>query len=312
MIDILLATFNGGEYLQELLDSLERQTYKDWRLIVSDDCSSDNTIEILENFRRNSSHDVEIHINKNPFGKAKKNFFHLIQLVNNEYAMFCDQDDVWLDNKIDSCMELMKETERKYGSDIPILIHTDLSVVDEQLKTIDNSFYHYSRYNLDFSLGHSLILNTTVGCTVLMNRKLISMAKRNCNIDRVLMHDSWVTLIATTFGISEFVNKSTILYRQHIGNSVGAPNANNIRYKIKRFLDAQLIKSSDMGHIIEADEFYKTFEQELVGNKNQQLLNAYRSLIDQSRTQYRRVCIKYKILKYPMTRTIAQLLYCHK
>lgn len=312
MIDILLATYNGEEYLKDLLDSLEKQTYKAWRLVVSDDGSTDSTVEILKKYQDMSEHEVEIHVNDHPFGSAKKNFFHLLQFSKSEYAMFCDQDDVWIDEKIKCSMEVMEETEKEYGKGEPVMVHTDLAVVDEHLKFIDNSFYQYSRYNLNFSLGQLLILNTNVGCTILMNRKLISMARKKCNVDKVLMHDSWVALIATTFGKSEFVDKPLVLYRQHTDNSVGAPNAKSWKYKIKRFFNSHLIRSSDMGHIVEADEFYKTFEEELDGNKYKQLLASYRSLINQSRIQYRRVCIKYKILKYPMSRAVAQLLYCHK
>ena len=158
MIDILLATYNGEKYLPELLSSLEQQTYTDWKLIIIDDCSKDKTIDILRSFKETSNHSVEIFINSKPVGCGKDNFFALAKKSTSDYIAFCDQDDVWLPNKLETCMQAMRNAEKEDTS-LPILIYSDLKVVDNDLNLISPSFFSYSNYRINPQLQHLICQN---------------------------------------------------------------------------------------------------------------------------------------------------------
>jgi len=309
MIDVLLATYNGEKYISELLDSLENQTYKEWRLIVSDDHSSDETIKKIEEYKKASGRNVEIHVNNPGLGSAKKNFFKLLDYAKSEYIMFCDQDDVWLESKIEKTLNKMKESET---GNMPVMVHTDLCIVDKKLQIIDKSFFHYSKYNYNFSLNQQLVLNMNAGCTMMVNKYLCDLAKRKCNVDNVLMHDSWVTLIACVFGKNEFVDEPLIMYRQHGGNSIGAKNVSSFSYRLKKLFDVKNIRISNMAHIKEIKEFYNTFKDDIVNEEYRRILAGFSALENKSRTSYRIFSLKNKTLKCPVSRAFLQLLYAHK
>lgn len=101
MITIIMAAYNGQEYINEQLESIKNQTYRDWRLVVRDDGSSDKTVDILKKFAKEVEQEVIIKVNEEPSGSAKRNFARLLQDVqNSSYVMFTDQDDIWKKDKI--------------------------------------------------------------------------------------------------------------------------------------------------------------------------------------------------------------------
>ncbi len=222
-IAILLATYNGALFIQEQLNSLLSQSYPDWQLFIHDDGSTDNTPSILKEY---ASQHPRIHIlNYPPTGGACQNFMSLLNQVDAPYYMFCDQDDVWLPNKIEREMELMQQCEQQYPNK-PIIIHSDLQVVDSALRTICSSFWKYEHIQLeryqrweDFSHGC-----LTTGCTMLFNDKVKELSLPMSN--SALMHDEWVTLCVIAHdGIIAPLLQATILYRQHNDNTLGAQNA---------------------------------------------------------------------------------------
>ena len=221
-IDILLASFNGIKHLQEQLDSIFNQSYAEWRLIVSDDGSNDGTLQRIEEL---SQQDPEKVLCKAGAAQAKggcANFASLMGESTSKYTMFCDQDDVWLPNKISKTLAAMKLAEKRHGIDTPILIHTDLCVVDERLHPIAQSLWRYQ--NLSPELGsqlHRLLpQNVITGCTVMINRPLAEIAAPIPK--EALMHDWWLALVAALLGHVVYLNEPTLLYRQHRNNAIGA------------------------------------------------------------------------------------------
>ena len=313
MIDILLALYNGEKYLEELLNSLENQSYKNWRLIAADDGSTDNTLEIIKNFAKKSFHEVEIHINTPATGSAKENFMSLFQYIKSPYVMLCDQDDVWLNDKIKITFEKMLDTEKIFGTETPVLINTDLKVVNSELEIIDESFFHFSGFTKDFTLKEQFAMNKITGCTVMINKALYKhVMQKNIDSSKILMHDSWLMLIALCFGKRDFVDESTILYRQHSSNSVGAIDERKFGSIIKKFKNRKKTAQQNMDHINEAKYFYEIYENELENHPDKNLIKSYSELCNKSRNAYRLFCIKNKILKTPFTRAIGQLLFAHK
>ena len=142
-IDILLATYNGETFLEEQIDSLLAQSHHGWRLLVRDDGSSDGTREILENYRSRHPDLIIIIPSDGQNLGVCGNFSHLLEQTDAPYVMFCDQDDVWHHDKIETTLTKMRELERQHGESAPLLIHTDLMVVDAQLTVIGESLWRY-------------------------------------------------------------------------------------------------------------------------------------------------------------------------
>ena len=138
--------------------------------------------------------------------------------------MFCDQDDVWLVNKVELLLKYMIRAEKKYGI-IPILVHSDAVVVDKNLKVINRSFTELAGFNREMShLSNLLQFNIVQGSTSIFNRELLN--KLLClfnsgNISKKTYHDWWCALVASAFGKIIFCNKQLMLYRQHRKNLVG-------------------------------------------------------------------------------------------
>ena len=236
-IAILLATYNGERYLAEQLDSLLAQTCQDWHLYVHDDGSLDGTLAMLHSFA--SAHPDKMTIlDYPPMGEPCKNFLSMLERVDAPYYMFCDQDDVWLPEKIERTFHVMRQAEIAGPTDTPILIHTDLTVVDEDKNVINPSFWNYSRIYPQWFTNYIdyAALNPVTGCTMLFNAKAKAIIKRP--YDLATMHDAWVTFsVAAVNGIIESVKEPTILYRQHGHNTLGAKDAKKLTlsYKIKNF-----------------------------------------------------------------------------
>ena len=221
-IDILMATYNGAPYLPEQLDSLLAQTYSGWRLLVRDDGSSDGTLAILESYRSQHPDLITIIPNEGQNLGACGNFSRLLGRSDAPYVMFCDQDDVWLPYKIETTLAKMREIERQYGATAPILIHTDLKVVDDQLTVIGESLWRYQNTAPQrmMKINRVLLQNFATGCTVMVNRVLRNLAVPIPK--QAWMHDWWLVLVATAFGLVATVRSPTVLYRQHGRNDTGA------------------------------------------------------------------------------------------
>ncbi len=304
-ITILLSTYNGEKYLKEQLNSLFSQTYKDFEIIVRDDISSDKTLEILK------SYDVKIIESKQNLG-AKKSFSTLLEYAlqnsDSEYFMFCDQDDVWNHDKIEKTLAKMKELEAFYGNEKPLLIHTDLEVVDENLGTISNSMWEYE-YILPKcnSFNRLLIQNTVTGCTMMINRKL---ALKSLDIPKeAIMHDWWIGLVASYFGKIGYINASTIKYRQHGNNTIGAKGhkINILRHTLGLLLSTIKRNNEYITHmqinIFQAEAFLKIFELKLDEN-TKKLLMDFSKIKQKSFFKKRNILFKYKLLKQGFIRNM--------
>lgn len=221
-VDVLLASYNGERYIGEQIQSIIDQTYMDWRLLISDDCSNDQSLQIAEEMEKLDPR-VSTVLKGIKKGSAKDNFWMLLQNTNSKYVMFCDQDDVWSQTKIEVTLNKMQEMELKYGVSTPILVFGDMQVVDEKLEVISNSFEKYSNYNPTKTSAQSIVaMNIAAGCTMMANRRLVTLCKMAQDTSKIIMHDWWVILVASVFGKIGYVDDQLSLYRQHGSNEVGA------------------------------------------------------------------------------------------
>lgn len=222
-ICILLATWNGAPYLRTLLDSLQRQTVEDWQLLVRDDGSDDETVAILTD----AATDRRIRILSDTRGRQgpAHNFGLLMSAAlatDVDYVAFADQDDLWIPEKLERQLDRMRDAEALYGRELPLLVHTDLTIVDEALRVLHPSFMRWSGFPVgpDASVARLLIRNHVVGCTMLSNRRLLELALPAPR--EMVMHDWWLGMLAAVSGGLVYDDEPSVLYRQHANNQVGA------------------------------------------------------------------------------------------
>ena len=243
-IAVLLATYNGEPYIGEQIDSLLRQSYTEWELYIHDDGSKDRTPEIIHTYEQTYPDLIHVLPSK-PCGGAKENFFYLMSQVAAPYVMFCDQDDVWLPEKIEETISRMEALEAQSGTKIPVLVFSDLSVVDGKLNLIADRMSIYQKLYPDRVRPENLMIqNVITGCTVMVNRALVEFALKVEDTDYVIMHDWWCALVASVFGRIFYVDKPLILYRQHGTNSVGVKKISSVKYLQAKLKNRRGIKRS--------------------------------------------------------------------
>lgn len=220
MIDILLSTYNGEKYLYAQIVSIQKQTMQNWRLLVRDDGSTDNTIDILESFALTDKRILFLKDNKGNLGVVRS-FEQLLYYSTANYIMFVDQDDVWLPNKIEHTLQAILKMETK-EPDKSLLVFTDVFVVDSELKKISSSFIKREGYDVSVvtDVNRLAVSNCIMGCTVMIN----SIAKQFVLpfSKYTLMHDWWIGLIIAKYGKVTYLDEPTSLYRQHANNQVGS------------------------------------------------------------------------------------------
>lgn len=223
MIDILMAVYNGEKYLSQQIDSILAQSSRDWHLYICDDGSADRSYDIILDYASRYPERITAQKNETPSGSACANFMGMLKRSRAEYVMFSDQDDFWQPDKVRLTLKKMKQMERIYG-DCPLLVHTEMEIVDSQLNRISPSFTRFQGLNPKCNtLNRLLCQNNVTGCTVMINRSLADLVK-DAPAGDMLMHDWWIALAAAAFGQIGFVEKPLNRYRQHGGNQLGAVN----------------------------------------------------------------------------------------
>jgi hypothetical protein len=226
-VEVLLATYNGDLFVREQIDSILAQDYPTLRILASDDGSSDRTPAILGEYIEQFPTRIRLVEKQQPMGSAKANFLRLMKEATAGYICFADQDDVWLPGKVSGCMRAMEKLEARHGTSWPLLVFTDLRVVDDQLKTISPSMWRHlnidptSVHRLEQLVGRSVV----TGCTAMINRPMLEFARQMP--EEATMHDRWIGLLAAAMGAAAIVPEQTVLYRQHGSNVVGAVAPNS-------------------------------------------------------------------------------------
>ena len=270
-VDILLATYNGETYLVEQLESILKQTHKEFHLIISDDNSQDSTVQILEEYAKKDNRITVFKHNKNQ--GVISNFEFLLSKVTSKYFMFSDQDDIWRKDKIEKTLKKLQETD----SDI---IFTDLMVVDDKLNVLYNSYWELKGLKnkiLRHNSFEALYLNNYVtGCTMLMKKEVISKVLPLPKSTKYVLHDYWIALITSQSGKVEFLNEPTIQYRQHKNNKVGSKTRTESIKTLseirKLFIE---VKKEHFATFIENED---KFESDEVKKLNRQALAYYENL----------------------------------
>lgn len=216
-ICILMCTFQGEKHLADQLESIRKQTYKNWRLFVSDDGSTDTTLEILRNFQA-SLVPGQMEIFNGPRRGFADNFMSLLlnPKIEGSYFAFSDQDDYWLENKLSEAVLKLKALPHR-GSR-PAMYASSRVQVNEDLKPIGIA----GKRRLVPSFNNALVQNIAGGNTILLNKSLRDILLKIGAVE-VVAHDWWTYLVCTGVG-GDFCydNEAYLLYRQHSNNVIGS------------------------------------------------------------------------------------------
>lgn len=225
-IDIILPYYNGSRFIEQQLQSILDSDLENIELdiIIINDASTREETEFIKRILPSKVKYIENQTNLGVTKSIEKG----LQNSNSPYVMFCDQDDVWLPNKIKHSLQKIKEIEKEQ----PALVYTDLVITGPNLEHLHPSMHRFYNHNHDAIKPSVLFHNIVTGCTIILNRKLVDIGLPFPK--QITMHDHWYAVCATFAGQIALLDESTILYRQHGNNQVGTPNR-SVLWKIFHF-----------------------------------------------------------------------------
>ena len=252
-IDILMATYNGSKYIESQIFSILSQTYKNWNLIIHDDGSDDSTVEIVKKI---SNIDKRIKIIENDVkcGGAGLNFMHILQFSDADYIMYCDQDDIWFDNKI----ELQLKVIMSKNNEIPQIVYSNsyVWIPSDGIKGL-------STLTFPKKINQFLFLNSGMqGCSAIFNKKMLNLLMSYKG--KISMHDHILHLSGLCFGEIEYMPNTLMLYRNHDKNVTGATSTSST--DIKQIIQNINFPVVDRNHYDAVACFYEVFKFELKKN----------------------------------------------
>ncbi len=280
---IMLACYNGEAYISKQLESICKQSYRDWILFVQDDGSSDNTIDIVNSFCRKDNR-ISLFINDSNYHGAFVNF-HLLAnrakaVKKYDYYMFSDQDDIWDEEKIAT---MVSEIEKKDTDNIPSLLYADMRLIDKDdrvtEKSIDSIWKISGKNSYSYFFSHKVF-----GCNLIMNSALffkVPIIDISDAIVSILSHDNLYAKYAATFGNVYYLNMPLMSYRRHGDNQT---SAQKYRINIKRIFKA-LFNINDLARrhaIAYTQSLYaiKLIRNQVLTAEEEQLLSTVSDIIN--------------------------------
>lgn len=264
-VQVLLSAYNGEQYISEQIQSILDQRHPSIFILIRDDGSTDGTVELLEKLMR--LYPDKIQIIKGSNVGVVSSFFELLRSADPEadYYCFCDQDDVWLDHKVENAITRLNSS---LHTEVPAMVFTSTYLTDDQLKQKGTWPKPPAQ---EPSFFNALYENIAIGATITMNQSArnLFMHSKSVNSEKVLMHDWWFYLIVSAFGTVIYDSTPSMLYRQHSNNVVGG--SNSILGKLKsKWASFKRHIGRDLLHK-QASEFYRIYESRLQGDHKDQL-----------------------------------------
>lgn len=258
MITILLCSYNGAPYIEAQLRSIMDQSEQGFRVLVSDDGSSDGTPKLVQELAEGHPGKIALLRQPVPSGGACRHFLSLLtsgswkmefwqgaseeqacqemkknQGMEPDYLMFSDQDDVWHPDKIEKTLRRMKALEAVYQKETPLLVHCDSVVVDADMRMIAPSYTAYQQMTQSRNQFHQLLVqNNVTGGAMMINRSLAELI--HSMPAHAVMHDQWIALVAAAFGEIRYLEEALYDYRQHGSNVLGAEKGNPVKEVLGR------------------------------------------------------------------------------
>lgn len=275
-VDILMATYNGASFLQEQVESIRGQDHRNWRLLVHDDGSRDQTLAILREFVAIDERIVLIEDEQKGLGAAR-NFLHLLGYADAPYVFFADQDDVWLPSKVS------RQLAGFPRHDVPSVQYCNgYYLVDDRIEQRFVNRLHPRKLNEQLFLNGGI-----VGCSMVMNRamqRLVLPAPQY-----VAMHDHLLVTAALTFGELHYVDVPLFYYRQHSHNVTGKQERRLFAHIKGKLLSKRTLV--DHRHYEANRSFYAHFKNRLPSSISA-LFEAYFAIINEKRLFRRLLLVK--------------------
>lgn len=223
-VNVLISTYNGEKYIEEQIDSILAQTYPNIQIYVRDDASTDGTLAVLKRYER----EKKIHLFTGKNIRYGRSFMHLLELASEgDYWAFCDQDDVWLPDKIKWAVEWFETQDER----TPLLFHSAYELTDENLEKVIGT-HEPPDYIFDFR--RSLTDCLYQGFSIVFNRSLREKML-NCNIDNLDSHDWWACLMVTKFGKSYFDPRIASKHRRLEGSMSSGKLKSRVKWMLRTF-----------------------------------------------------------------------------
>ena len=225
MISVALAAYKGEKYIEEQLLSILPQLSASDEVIVSDDRPGGATEKIVRRIMADDPRVVYVE------GKGRgvvQNFVNAIRYCRGDKIFLCDQDDVWLPNKVSCVM-------RAFDEGATLVLH-NAYVTDKDLNITDYSFFE--KRNSKKGFWRNIVKNSYMGCCMAFDRKLL---KKIMPIPRYIpMHDQWIGLMGEKYGKVKFIDTPLIYYRVHGGNVTGGETTLEQKFRWRQYLIKRL------------------------------------------------------------------------
>lgn len=269
-VSVAMATYNGAKFLEEQLDSILSQTQPPQQIIVCDDISTDGTAGILERYQSEGL--LNYYVNDERLGYVE-NFKKAVSLARpGNYIALSDQDDIWLPRKIEAAMDVLLKVE---GIKKPAMVYSDLILVDENKQLLNKSFRNeLGQDGYQHSLETLLFGGFVNGCTMLMNPTMGNYFS-SIPIGKHITHDTWIALIAYTFGEVGTVAEALIHYRRHTNNATDIlglekkSRFGRLIYEISAAFNNKTLFERELDCV---EKFYLTFSEKLTADQQKLIL----------------------------------------
>lgn len=318
---VILCTYNGEKYLEKQIKSIMEQDREDFCLLYSDDGSSDSTKAILQSLQERYGKKMLAFPRSMKSGSPAKHFLSILSALakgevyieNLEYIFLADQDDCWFPDKLSKTISVIKEEERKFGESLPILCHTDCTLVNAKGELLAKSYRSYQKLpGASYRFSRLLLQNHVTGASVGINKALLQYCKEIP--EQVKMHDHWLALLANCFGEIQYLPYASYAYRQHEENVLGAKKASVLKECEERLAASKekdkedAIHSSYRALFSQGRELKRLFGDRLPEIKRK-VLEAFLSLEGKSRLGKITTMALFGIYPYPLYRGIGAMLF---
>ena len=318
---VILCTYNGEKYLEKQIKSIMEQDREDFCLLYSDDGSTDSTKAILQSLQEKYGRRMRAFPRPMHSGSPAKHFLSILSALakgevetdNLEYIFLADQDDEWFPDKLSKTISVIKEEERKYGESLPILCHTDCSLVNSRGELLAKSYRRYQKLpGASYRFSRLLLQNHVTGASLGINKALLQYCKEIPA--EVKMHDHWLALLANCFGEIQYLPYASYAYRQHGENVLGAKKASILQECGDRLAASgekdkeEIIHTSYRALFAQGRELKRLFG-DLLPEIKRKVLEAFLSLGGKSRLGKITTMALFGIYPYPLYRGIGAMLF---
>lgn len=230
MISVCMATYKGEHYVAEQLRSILSQLGEKDEVIVSDDHSPDNTLQVIRDLN-----DPRIRIGLNPGERGyAKNFENALSQAKGDFIFLSDQDDVWVPGKVEKMMKALEKDA---------LVVSDAAIVDGELNPLIPS--HFALYGVKTGFWHNFAQTRYIGACMAFRKELLKKVLPMPKNQRLCAHDYWIMLVGEAYYSVGLVEEPLLLYRRHGGNAStgGVKSTNSLAHKLK-------VRAYCLGHLL--------------------------------------------------------------